>query len=142
MTGTGSPGFGTSSARHCNFISTAEFHSSSTPNNESQLFPALCISPERRPAAALTLAATLVNVHRRQNSIFANYSSTSWAVLLSPRWHRAIQHNKSFLSSFQELRALFVRSRVSDAEAIGQKKYLPRFNERNCEWKFQMMRFR
>lgn len=71
-------GFGTSAERRCNFISTAEFHSSSTPYNESQLFPALCISAGGR-AGARTYAPrrSLVNVDHRQNSIFANYSSTS-----------------------------------------------------------------
>lgn len=67
-------GFGTSAERRCNFISTAEFHSSSTPYNESQLFPALCISAGARTYAP---RRSLVNVHHRQNSIFANYSSTS-----------------------------------------------------------------
>lgn len=49
--------------------------------------------------------ATLVNVHHRQNSIFANYSSTLVPRPDPSRVDRPREHNKSFLSSFRRPRA-------------------------------------
>lgn len=101
-------GFGTSAERRCNFISTAEFHSSSTPYNESQLFPALCISAGGR---AHVRTATLARQRRPPTEfhfckLFFHFVPRARSSVLSPRVSgiEPREHNKSFLSSSRGLR--------------------------------------